>query len=293
MENQGMALCKYGFFTRLSFRYRIEKGVRAMDEHGERREEIRTCKKRPLFRMAAAACMVVTVLAVALTAWSALYTPPIRFGPDTPVRVGKGTMMARLARSYTFSEAYQEADMVADVIITEWRGEMDEGGYTTMFYAQPMTIYKNTTGKEQERILLIQQGNSKGTFEGYSLYKNGMRLLLCLKEYDSSKPYYMEGPDNFLIVGAMMTEMYLYTDSEDTVYAVRSNKFCNNQDIEPYQSFLNSEVRQGLSDDMTIQGSAGGGYSTYRQEYFAYPLSDLENLMRQLDEHSTENKSHD
>lgn len=250
-------------------------------------------KKRPLFRMAAAACMVVTVLAVALTAWSALYTPPIRFGPDTPVRVGKGTMMARLARSYTFSEAYQEADMVADVIITEWRGEELKYGGGTYFYAQVLNTYKNETGAEHDRILLLQSGCSQFTYDDYPLFKNGMRMLLCLKMHDKDRPTYIaDGPENFKIVGARMTEMYLYTDSTDTVYAVRSNEFRNNQDIEPYHRSLNSEVRRGLSDDMTIQGSNGRGYSTYRQEYFAYPLSDLENLMQQLDEHSTENKSH-
>ena len=257
-----------------------------MDKRGESQEGFRTCKKRRLFRIAAAACMA-AALAVALIAWWALYTPPIQFGPDTPVRVGKGTMMARLARSYTFSEAYQEADMVADVIITEWRGEMDAGGYTTLFYAQPMTIYKNTTGKEQERILLIQQGNSKGTFEGYSLYKNGMRLLLCLKEYDSSKPYYMEGPDNFLIVGAMMTDMLLY-ESNDIVYAVKSNMYDNSDDIQHYETSMRLEVADALLSDYT-DGEITAEMRTWALgHYKAYCLSDIEKVMQELDDKENE-----
>ena len=205
-------------------------------------EEIETDKANyfPYYRIIAAAVCLVLIITASVLAVPRLFSGPsgqshIAYGEDTPVRTGRlGSMQASFEKPYTFREAYEEANLVAEIVITGWLGELDREGFgeTTYFKALITEEYKNSIHFQEKEIVLLQSGNSKWTHKGYPLFKNGDRFLLFLSWVDPNEypAFSIEGKDCFAIIGSQITEMQI-VEQKGTKYVLKRNLFQNFTDI--------------------------------------------------------------
>ena len=118
--------------------------------------------KRRIFTFLLAAALVL------LTACSGRGTEP-------PVRIGEGTGNACFNRSFSLTEAFEEADVVALVQVGNWLGEKTDGFPYTYYEADALECYK---GDIPAHFTLMQSGASTSTYEDYPLYTYGNQLLL-------------------------------------------------------------------------------------------------------------------
>jgi hypothetical protein len=128
-----------------------------------------------------------------------------------PVRIAEGTRHASMARSYTFSEAFSEAYLVARIRIGNWLSE-HTGRNVTFYEATVLETYK---GKEFDTIVLRQDGCSRVTMGGYPLFTYGDEMLVFL-----GNPELSLYDDAFWIIGAFTTLLYIETDKSGDIYAV-------------------------------------------------------------------------
>jgi hypothetical protein len=110
---------------------------------------------------------------------------------DTPVRVGtQGYTSASFSAGYSFEEVVEKADLIADITIVEWLGEVahtgDPDNPSTYFTAKINHTFK---GEEYDTIVFKQYGNSNWTFDFEPLYKIGDRFFMIMGklDYDAHK----------------------------------------------------------------------------------------------------------
>ena len=84
-----------------------------------------------------------------------------------PVRIGEATGNASFNRSYSLTEAFEEADVVALVQVGNWLGEKTDGFSYTYYEADALECYK---GDIPTHFTLMQSGASTSTYEDYPLY---------------------------------------------------------------------------------------------------------------------------
>jgi len=128
--------------------------------------------------------LITAFLVAALTLAAAGCAKPAEAeGPkDTPVRIGTmGSMQMSLDLYWeTWEEILEEFDIVADVTITGWLGELN-----TLY--SPMTLFSATVnnvfkGNLPEEIRISQRGSSEVTYSMSPLFKKGNRMLVLLNE---------------------------------------------------------------------------------------------------------------
>lgn len=132
----------------------------------------------------ALAAVLLAVLAVFLPKPAAFGSLKDTSGLDTPVRVGASGMKARMAGPEPIRRAIEKADLVADLTVSGWLGESDEGFGVTFFTAQVNKVYK---GEPTEQIILAQTGNGKRTIAQSPLFQKGGRMILFLKKVEQEK----------------------------------------------------------------------------------------------------------
>ena len=196
---------------------------------------------------------------------------------DTSVRIGKsGSKKASFDKSYSFKEAYSEADLVAEVVITEWLGELDKDGYnkTTYFKATITENFKNELNYQENEITLLQSGNSNWTFKGYPLFKNGDKFLLFLSWMDPTKypEYCSNKEDCFAIVGEQLTEMQV-VDKDGEKYALKRNLYNNFTDIEHLAKPNATKIIESALKQDEVLLAAGTKFES------VYLVDDLKNHM--------------
>lgn len=204
----------------------------------------------------------------------------IAYGQNTPVRIGQlGSVKASFAKPYTFKEAFEEADMVVEIVITKWLGELDQEGldHITYFKAVIMNEYKNNINFQAKEIVLLQQGNSKWTYKGYPLFKNGDRLLLSLFFVDPLRDsdYSIEGEDCFTIVGSQLTEMQVM-EKDGKNYALKRNYYQNYTDIQKLIKSGSAEIIEDAFIQDEVLSQAGTGFECM------YSIEDLKKYMDKL-----------
>lgn len=200
------------------------------------------------------------------------------------IRIGKlgiiGTAKQSLERSYTFEEAYKESTFVVEAVITEWLGEIDQDGLaeTTYFRAVIEKEYKNASGLQLDNFVLLQEGNSKWTYEGYPLFKVGDKLLLLLNQIDPIEypEFCIEGENCFSIVGGQLSDMLIVESKDGNEVVLKRNLFSNYSDIDSLiQSDAANIIESVLSNDPVLS-EAGVTYEC------AYSMDDLKNYMDSL-----------
>ncbi len=100
--------------------------------------------------------------------------PPVRIAEEEITSVVQETM-------YTVDTAYADADLVALLRIGAWLGE-SEDNYVSYYEAKIEKIFK---GEAQEKIVLVQDGNSAYTIQGFPLFIPGNELLVFLKSTEA------------------------------------------------------------------------------------------------------------
>ena len=185
-------------------------------------------------------------------------------------------MRASFERPYTFTEACQLADLVVEVIITEWLGELDEYGIgeTTYFRAKVLQVYHDSWGLASDEFVILQEGNSQWTYRGYPLFRNGERMLLSLKELDEDldRFFFMEGEDCFRIVGAQMTEL-LVVEKDGREYAMKRTPGYNFTDIEKFRERGTASIfNEALKNDHALSRS-------WSEDECVYELDTLTDLI--------------
>ena len=216
----------------------------------------------------------------------------ITYGQDTPVRVGKlGSMNASFSSSCSFEEAFESADLVAEVIITEWLGELDEEGLgeTTYFKATIIEEYKNSIGFQGNELILLQQGNSKWTYNGYPLFQNGDRLLLSLMWLDPVKePAFAIGDDCYMIIAGQLTELYI-VENESKMFALKNPMFGDFIEIEDLTDTDSIDILEILEEMLeqeeiiSLQEAVLLSPEVEIEDLFdVYSLDELKNYMAEL-----------
>ena len=131
-----------------------------------------------------------------------------------PNRVGaSGKTELRLARSYTFEEAFETADIVAIIEIGNWICESEEY-FATFFEASPIKVYK---GDLPQDFIFTQFGYSEYTARHYPLFSYGEKLLVFL----STNTERLDGIefDTFVYsIGDYSTVAYVAEDDSGNIY---------------------------------------------------------------------------
>ena len=120
-----------------------------------------------------------------------------------PVRIGEGTGNACFNRSFSLTEAFEEADVVALVQVGNWLGEKTEGFPYTYYEADALECYK---GDIPAHFTLMQSGASTSTYEDYPLYTYGNQLLLFLDQTQTDwGEAYIQYPGAYVNVCSFIT----------------------------------------------------------------------------------------
>ncbi len=243
-------------------------------------------KRFPIYRIVAAAACLALIVTVSAFGAPHLFGESdesiIVYGQDTPVRIGQmGSIKASFEKPYTFEEAYEEADLVVEIVITEWLGELDQEGLgqTTYFKASILNEYKNSLNFQENEIVLLQAGNSKWTYKGYPLFKNGDRFLLSLLWVDpvNYSEFCIDGEDCFAIVGSQLTEMQIM-EKNNKKFALKRNLYQNFTDIENLMESNSTGIIEDAFMQDEVLSQAGTKFEC------VYSLDNLENYMDNLKE---------
>ena len=132
-----------------------------------------------------------------------------------PARYGEEVGSVLLANEYTFDEAKEAADYIAQLKIGNWVSE-NLTTNETMFEAEVVKVYKSPDGKElPDDIIFIQLASSKRIFANIPLMTYGNEIFVFLSDADYS------GVDNaYYSIGAFSTVLYVVNDSSGETYAV-------------------------------------------------------------------------
>ena len=130
-----------------------------------------------------------------------------------PVRIAENEITSvSLDIIYTVDSAYEDADLVALIRVGTWLGEAEEN-YITYFEARTEKIFK---GDAPEKIVLIQDGKSDNTIQGYPLFIAGNELLVFLKTAEDE-----EYENAFRIEGSYTTFFDAVRSGKDLYYLDR------------------------------------------------------------------------
>ena len=130
-----------------------------------------------------------------------------------PCRISeKSVISASLAKKYTLTSAYEDADVVAHIKVGDWLEE-DAELMSSFFEAEIIRIYK---GKAEDKIVLEQDGTSTGTLKGYPLLTYGKEVLVFLKDATSFEKIHYK--DAYWIIGSYTTLLDACYDDKGNVY---------------------------------------------------------------------------
>ena len=163
-----------------------------------------------------AACVALLVAAAFILRPGDSVNGGLRFGDglDTPAVTGAEIAEALFDKKYTLSSAYKASDLVADVSIIEWLYENE----ATYFRAKINRVYKGGKSAGDE-IILIQEGNSRLTYEEYPLFQKDDRLILNLELVNDAELNF--GLDNcYKITGSGQTELQIL-EINNNLYAYK------------------------------------------------------------------------
>ena len=139
-------------------------------------------------------------------------------GVEPPVRIGEATGNACFNRSFSLTEAFEEADVVALVQVGNWLGEKTDGFPYTYYEADALECYK---GDIPAHFTLMQSGASTSTNEDYPLYTYGNQLLLFLRHSQTDwGEAYIQYPGAYVNVCAFITMMYAANADDGSRYFV-------------------------------------------------------------------------
>lgn len=113
---------------------------------------------------------------------------------------------------YSYAEAVKEADLVVEVEIVEYKGELPDDIYTwgSLYRAKILNTYKNDIDQGLTEIDLIQDGDSEVTWQGFPLFQTGDRLILTLVESDFV-------PGSYRILGEEQTALKVVSTAEGDI----------------------------------------------------------------------------
>ena len=137
-----------------------------------------------------------------------------------PSRWGEGESQGMLPRTYSLSEAYDAAEVVALVTVGDWLEEELITG-RTFFRTTVQKVYK---GDIPHEFVLAQEGCSTWTYRNYPVFTYGNQLLLFLIKYDVSmyRDTYdlVEYPDAYELISTYSTVMYVTRDDSGMSYVL-------------------------------------------------------------------------
>lgn len=190
-----------------------------------------------------------------------------------PARVGNaGVISASLDRSYTFEEAYQEADLVAYVKVEDWIEENEEQGIT--YY--DAIIVEQHKGTEINEMVLLQDGTSSRTLKGYPLFTYGNEMLVFLKEAVDT-----EYDNAYWIIGSFTTLLDVVKDEEGNMYYMDRYGFLGETVDADLNIVNNTSLRQvlyetAISNDEIVEDMG------YKYGHI-YNKSDIDSLMEEYE----------
>lgn len=121
-----------------------------------------------------------------------------------PVRTGETTIPAP-AGSPTLEDAVRASDAVLLVRVGDWLGETET---QTLYECKVLETIRGDAGK---KLVLVQEGNSKATVEGYPLFTGGNELLVFVKASDIESDLIPKKQQAYELVGG--GSMLFYTCS--------------------------------------------------------------------------------
>ena len=150
--------------------------------------------------------IIFSLLAVCLV----LAAMPIYSGPFPKYAIAPGSASAMFAKEYrSYADVIKEAPILVEVEITKHKGDLPNYFYGSLYEAKVLTCYKNETTKKLDVIELVQDGNSEVTFDGYTLFQTGDRLLLPLLSCEKNSVLSDTHPEYYRIYGAAQTAMQI------------------------------------------------------------------------------------
>lgn len=179
-------------------------------------------------------------------------------------------MTASLERHYTFEEAFEEADLVAHVQVGNWLGE---GQYSTYYETEIVEQYK---GDSVNKIVLLQDGSSHGTYKGYPLFIYGNEMLVFLKQASNI------GYDNaYWIIGAWTTLLDVIDDGNGNCYYVDRCGMLGETIDATINVADDTNISKGLYENTLKKDKVVA--DIYSKSKYVYEKFNLDNLMIELE----------
>ena len=192
------------------------------------------------------------------------------FAALPPRRVGLSYMKVSLAEQYTVASAMEESDLVILARVGDWLGESSEQK-TTFYRADILKNFKDKNG-EGSSIVLIQDGNSESTVQGYPLFTAGNELLLFLKKASST-----EYENAYWMIGSFSAFFDAARDKSGSLYYLdrygilgRSATGCENL-------FLAED--RTLIDELRADLERSDPLAPERQIHYVFSAEELERLL--------------
>lgn len=200
-----------------------------------------------------------------------------------PSRTGEETYLVKCPIGFrSMEEAYCAADVVAHVRVGNWLGDTKDYpfGDLTCFETSAVKLYKGTL---PEPFVLVQEGSSKRTREGYPLFTYGDELLVFLSPFG---PF--ENADDMPCrensygdIGAPFTHMDVAYDREGNAYFLaRELMFADRTDIPNYRN-VDPELCDALLEELASRDPLCREMGFRYQKIFAE--ADLEQLFAGID----------
>ena len=168
---------------------------------------------------------------------------------DTPHQIGLKGQMSASVIGFDFDESYKKAEIIAQIKITQWLGEVDEEIERTIFKAKLEKTFKNNADHSLKEIKLVQTGNSNYTIKDYPLFKINDRLILYLVKTE------MEGYGEVYSILGAHTGVFRIVNSDGHDYAIK--QFGNCPELsEAIATADNSKIKSALLKNITNNDSA-------------------------------------
>lgn len=113
-------------------------------------------------------------------------------------------VMYGMTEAFSFRDAFKNADLIAEIEITEHVEDLNEPSPKSLFEGKLIKTYKNK--KTLDKIRILQAGNQEYSYDEFSLFKPGEKYILFLKKAVGD--------------GFVGTDTYWILGEETTIYSV-------------------------------------------------------------------------
>ncbi|WP_391203809.1 hypothetical protein [Psychrobacillus sp. L4] len=137
---------------------------------------------------------------------------------------------------YSFEEAVNKADLIAEIEIVKYLEDIKEPSPKTLFDAKIINTFSGNTSLRN--IEILQQGNKEYSFNENPLFKKGEKYILFLKKavgdrFDGTDTYWLLGEETniYSVINNKIIKKWALWDEELTSIEIEENNSNKNSQL--------------------------------------------------------------